>query len=175
MRMFFWNLDKSVRLAHRSEELKNIVFHEQLGSVADRVGRIAQLSKELSKLIKSNTKQVERATNLIKNDLVTEMVKEFPELQGIMGSYYADVQGESAEVCNAIIDHYRPFGPNDKIPTEPVSVTVALADKFDILTGFWAIGEKPTSSKDPFALRRAALGIVSIILEKDWRFPYEKH
>ena len=171
---FFWNLDKSVRLADRSEGLKNIVFHEQLGSVADRVRRITQLSKELSKFIKSNTKQVERATNLIKNDLVTEMVKEFPELQGTMGSYYADVQGESAEVCNAIIDHYRPFGPNDKIPTEPVSVTVALADKFDILTGFWAIGEKPTSSKDPFALRRAALGIVSIILEKDWRIPLRK-
>ena len=171
---FFWNLDKSVRLADRSVELKKIVFHQQLGSVADRVKRITLLSRRLSLFTKSDVKKVERATNLVKNDLVTEMVKEFPELQGIMGSYYADVQGESAEVCNAIVDHYKPFGPNDKIPTEPVSVTVALADKLDILTGFWAIGEKPTSSKDPFALRRAALGIVSIILEKDWRVPLRK-
>ena len=168
---FFWNLDKSVKLADRSEELKNIVFHEQLGSVADRVRRIAKLSKELSKFIKSNAKQVERATNLIKNDLVTEMVKEFPELQGIMGSYYADIQGESAEVCNAIRNHYKPLGPNDEVPNAPVSAIIALADKIDILTSFWNIDEKPTGSKDPYALRRAALGIVSIIIKNNLRIP----
>ena len=168
---FFWNLDFKIPLESRLSDLKNIVFHEKLGTVADRVKRINQLAQILTKFTNADSKSVERSVNLIKNDLVTEMVKEFPELQGVMGSYYAQMQGEDKAVCDAIKDHYKPLGPNDKIPTDPVSITLALAEKFEILTGFWAIGEKPTGSKDPYALRRAALGIVAIILENNLRIP----
>ena len=168
---FFWNLDLKIPLESRLSDLKNVVFHEKLGTVADRVKRINQLAQILTKFTNADSKIVERSVNLIKNDLVTEMVKEFPELQGVMGSYYAQMQGEDKAVCDAIKDHYKPLGPNDKIPTDPVSITLALAEKFEILTGFWAIGEKPTGSKDPYALRRAALGIVAIILENNLRIP----
>ncbi len=168
---FFWNLDLKIPLESRLSDLKNVVFHEKLGTVADRVERINQFAQILTKFTNVDSKIVERSVNLIKNDLVTEMVKEFPELQGVMGSYYAQMQGEDSAVCDAIKDHYKPLGPNDEIPTRPVSITLALAEKFEILAGFWAIGEKPTGSKDPYALRRAALGIVAIILENKLRIP----
>ncbi len=115
--------------------------------------------------------QAARAATLCKADLVTEMVGEFPELQGLMGRYYAQAQGEDAAVAAAIEDHYKPQGPSDRIPTDPVSIAVALADKLDTLVGFWAIDEKPTGSKDPYALRRAALGVIRIMLENELRLP----
>ena len=171
---FFWNQDLNVPLENRLGNLKNVVFHDKLGSVEARVKRIAKLAHELIKFTNAESKLVERTAHLIKNDLVTEMVKEFPELQGVMGSYYAQLQGEDQAVSNAIRDHYKPLGPNDVVPNEPVSITLALAEKFEILAGFWVIGEKPTGSKDPYALRRAALGIVSIILENELRIPLRK-
>ena len=158
-------------LDQRLEKLKalGIVFQEQLGTQGARVERIAALARELAPIVGADPNLAERAAKLAKADLVTEMVGEFPELQGLMGRYYAAAQGEEPSVADAIEDHYKPQGPNDRIPTSPVSVAVALADKLDTLTGFWAIDEKPTGSKDPYALRRAALGVIRILLENGLR------
>lgn len=162
---FFWKTDQGVKLEDRLEKLKNIVFHEKLGTQYERVERIAALSKELAPIVGADPALAERAARLAKADLVTEMVGEFPELQGLMGRYYATLQGENPSVAAAIEEHYKPLGPSDRVPTDPVSVAVALADKIDTLVGFWAIDEKPTGSKDPYALRRAALGVIRLVLD----------
>jgi glycyl-tRNA synthetase beta chain len=162
--------DKSAKpLDQRLEKLERVVFHEKLGTQGERVKRIAALAKELAPKVLADPSLAERAGHLAKADLATEMVGEFPELQGIMGRYYALAQGEEASVADAIADHYKPQGPNDRVPAEPVSIAVALADKLDTLVGFWAIDEKPTGSKDPYALRRAALGVIRIVLENGLR------
>ncbi|GEO13111.1 glycine--tRNA ligase subunit beta [Microvirga aerophila] len=164
---FFWETDQKVKLEDRLEKLKTIVFHEKLGTQYERVERIAALAKELAPIVGADPALAERAARLAKADLVTEMVGEFPELQGLMGRYYAALQGENASVAAAIEEHYKPLGPSDRVPTDPVSVAVALADKIDTLVGFWAIDEKPTGSKDPYALRRAALGVIRLVLENN--------
>jgi glycyl-tRNA synthetase beta chain len=166
---FFWDTDRKTRLEDRLERLKSIVFHEKLGTQYERVERIAALARELAPAVGADPNLAERAARLAKADLVTEMVGEFPELQGLMGRYYASAQGEHPSVAAAIEEHYKPLGPTDRVPTDPVSVAVALADKIDTLVGFWAIDEKPTGSKDPYALRRAALGVIRIILDNDVR------
>jgi glycyl-tRNA synthetase beta chain len=168
---FFWKTDQQVKLEDRLEKLKTIVFHEKLGTQYERVERIAALAKELAPTVGADPELAERAARLAKADLVTEMVGEFPELQGLMGRYYATLQGEHASVAAAVEEHYKPLGPSDRVPTDPVSVAVALADKIDTLVGFWAIDEKPTGSKDPYALRRAALGVIRLVLENNLRFP----
>lgn len=168
---FFWDTDLKTKLVDNLAKLENIVFHEKLGTQSARVTRLEALSAEIAPLIGADVKNVRRAAMLSKADLVSAMVYEFPELQGLMGRYYATAQGEDASVATAIEDHYRPQGPSDFVPTDPVAVSVALADKIDLLAGFWAIDEKPTGSKDPFALRRAALGVVRIILENKLRLP----
>ncbi|MDR3496669.1 MAG: glycine--tRNA ligase subunit beta [Ancalomicrobiaceae bacterium] len=147
----------------------NIVFHEKLGTQGSRVDRIVRLAEEIAPLVGADPALAARAASLAKADLVTEVVGEFPEVQGLMGRRYAEIQGEHPSVATAIEDHYRPQGPSDRVPTDPVAIAVALADKLDTLVGFWAIDEKPTGSKDPFALRRAALGVVRIILENGLR------
>jgi len=147
----------------------NIVFHEKLGTQSERVDRIVALAQDLAPRFGADRGLAGRAALLAKADLVTEMVGEFPELQGLTGRYYASAQGEDPNVATAIEEHYKPQGPNDRIPTAPVSITVALADKLDTLVGFWAINEKPTGSKDPYALRRAALGVIRIVLENQLR------
>jgi glycyl-tRNA synthetase beta chain len=165
-------IDKATKpLDQRLEKLKalNIIFHEKLGTQGERVERIAALARQFAPLVGADASLAERAAHLAKADLVTEMVGEFPELQGLMGRYYALAQGEEPSVADAIEEHYKPQGPSDRVPTLPVSIAVALADKLDTLTGFWAIDEKPTGSKDPFALRRAALGAIRIIIENNIR------
>ncbi|MGE0749424.1 MAG: glycine--tRNA ligase subunit beta [Variibacter sp.] len=166
---FFYETDLKTPLAARVEKLKEIVFHEKLGTQAERVERIARLARELSSIVGADADKAERAARLAKADLVTEMVGEFPELQGLMGKYYALAQGEDEAVARAIEEHYKPVGPSDRVPTDPVSIAVALADKIDTLVGFWAIDEKPTGSKDPYALRRAALGVIRLILDNELR------
>ncbi|MEW6436477.1 MAG: glycine--tRNA ligase subunit beta [Pseudomonadota bacterium] len=166
---FFYETDLHTKLEDRLPRLENIVFHAKLGTQADRVRRLVELARWLAPRVGADPERAARAALLAKTDLVTEMVGEFPELQGLMGQYYARAHAEPAEVAAAIGDHYRPQGPSDQIPTAPVSIAVALADKLDTLTGFFAIDEKPTGSKDPYALRRAALGIIRIILENDLR------
>lgn len=167
---FFWDQDRKETLGSRAPKLKDIVFHAKLGTLDEKMDRVEALASELSKSIKGADKNhVRSAARLAKCDLVAGMVYEFPELQGIMGRYYALNDGESIEVANAIAEHYSPLGPNDACPTAPVSVCVALADKLDTLVGFWGIDEKPTGSKDPFALRRAALGVIRLILENGLR------
>jgi glycyl-tRNA synthetase beta chain len=166
---FFYQTDLKTTLEDRLPSFKNIIFHEKLGSQAERIERIERLAGELAPLVGADVKKAKRAARLCKADLLTEMVGEFPELQGTMGKYYAQAQGEDEAVAHAIEDHYRPKGPDDLVPSEPVSVAVALADKLDALVGFWAIDEKPTGSKDPFALRRAALGIIRIVLDNEIR------
>lgn len=164
---FFWENDLRVAksgMAEWAEGLKAVTFHNKLGSQADRIDRIAALAREIAPLVKADPEQAERAARIAKLDLRSAMVGEFPELQGTMGRYYALEAGEPEAVANAARDHYSPLGPSDAVPTEPVSVAVALADKIDTLTGFWAIDEKPTGSKDPFALRRAALGVIRLVL-----------
>ena len=163
-------------LDQRLEKLKSlgIVFHEKLGTQGERIERIAALARELAPKVGADPNLAERAARLAKADLVSEMVGEFPELQGLMGRYYAAAQGEEPSVADAIEEHYKPQGPNDRIPTTPVSIAVALADKFDTLVGFWAIDEKPTGSKDPYALRRAALGVIRIVLENGIRLSLVK-
>jgi glycyl-tRNA synthetase beta chain len=162
---FFYETDLKTKLEDRLPKFAHIVFHEKLGTQAERIERIVRLAKELSAVVKADPKKAERAALLCKTDLLTEVVGELPELQGLMGKYYAEAQGEDEAVAHACEDHYKPKGPDDLVPADPVSVAVALADKIDILTGFWAIDEKPTGSKDPYALRRAALGIIKILLE----------
>ncbi|MHB2208560.1 glycine--tRNA ligase subunit beta [Methylobacterium sp. CM6257] len=166
---FFWETDKATRLEDRLPKLDSIVFHEKLGTQGERIARIAALAKDLAPLVGADPALAERAARLAKADLVTEMVGEFPELQGLMGRKYAALQGEGESVCAAIEEHYKPLGPSDRVPSDPVSIAVALADKLDTLVGFWAIDEKPTGSKDPFALRRAALGVIRLILDRGLR------
>ena len=168
---FFWETDKGIRLEDRLPKLDSIVFHEKLGTQGERVHRIAALARELAPLVGADPDLAERAARLAKADLITEMVGEFPELQGLMGARYAALASppEHPSVCAAIEEHYKPVGPSDRVPTDPVSVAVALADKLDTLVGFWAIDEKPTGSKDPYALRRAALGVIRHISEREVR------
>ncbi|MHC2001117.1 glycine--tRNA ligase subunit beta [Methylobacterium sp. CM6241] len=161
---FFWETDKAISLEDRLPKLDSIVFHEKLGTQGERVKRIASLARELAPLVGADPDLAERAAHLAKADLVTEMVGEFPELQGLMGRKYAALQGEHPSVAAAVEEHYKPVGPSDRVPSDPVSVAVALADKLDTLVGFWASIERPTGSKDPFALRRAAYGVVKITL-----------
>jgi glycyl-tRNA synthetase beta chain len=166
---FFWEKDKATPLEVMGQKLSTIAFKQELGSLGDKVERVAALSRELAPKVGADPDLAERAARLAKADLVSEMVGEFPELQGVMGRYYARAAGEDARVADAIRDHYKPQGPSDAVPSEPAAVAVALADKLDTLVGFWAIDEKPTGSKDPFALRRAALGVVRIVLENQCR------
>ena len=169
---FFWDQDRKVKLEARVPRLTEIVFHARLGTMAGKVERIAALAAELVPFIPgSDTDLVRSAATLCKADLTSGMVGEFPELQGVIGRYYALAEGEKESVADAIRDHYAPQGPADVCPKAPVSVAVALADKLDSLVGFFAIGEKPTGSKDPFALRRAALGVIRLILENGLRLP----
>jgi glycyl-tRNA synthetase beta chain len=162
---FFWDKDKATPLEEMAKKLSTIAFKAELGSLGDKVERVAALARQLARKVGADPDLAERAARLAKADLVSEMVGEFPELQGVMGRYYALAAGEPAAVADAIRDHYKPQGPSDNVPTDPVGIAVALADKLDTLVGFWAIDEKPTGSKDPFALRRAALGVVRILLE----------
>ncbi len=166
---FFWDQDRKTKLEARVPALEKITFHAKLGTVAEKVTRVQLLAAEIARAIGADSDAASRAALLCKADLVTEVVGEFPEVQGIMGRYYALGQGESAYVANAIADHYKPLGPSDSCPTAPVSVSVALADKIDTLVGFFAIDEKPTGSKDPYALRRAALGVIRLVLENGLR------
>ncbi|SOD96003.1 glycine--tRNA ligase subunit beta [Caenispirillum bisanense] len=166
---FFWDQDRKAKLESRVDRLKDRVFHAQLGTDWDKVSRIRRLAGEIAAHMGADAAQVDRAAELAKADLSTGMVGEFPELQGIMGRYYALGDGEPQAVADAVAEHYSPLGPNDRCPTAPVSVAVALADKIDTLAGFWAIEQKPTGSKDPFALRRAALGVIRLICENNVR------
>ena len=165
---FFWEND--LRVANDGmgpwlDSLSNVTFHNKLGTQKDRIDRIIALSREIAPLVGADVDEVAEAARVAKADLSSEMVYEFPELQGLMGRYYASKAGLSDAVAAAAQDHYSPLGPSDDVPTAPVSVAVALADKLDTLTGFWAIDEKPTGSKDPFALRRAALGVIRLIVD----------
>lgn len=170
---FFWDTDRKVWKEDpefkRLEKFKNVTFHEKLGSQWDRIERIRALAKELRKVTGANEAEVDLAARLCKADLQTEVVGEFPEVQGLMGRKYATILGLPASVAAACEEHYKPVGPTDSVPTDKVSVTVALADKLDTLVGFWAIDEKPTGSKDPYALRRAALGVIRLIVENGVR------
>jgi glycyl-tRNA synthetase beta chain len=163
---FFYETDLKTKLEDRLPKFDGIVFHEKLGTQGERIKRIERLAAEIAPLVGADVEKTKRAAHLAKADLLTEVVGEFPELQGLMGKYYALAQGEDASVAAASEEHYKPQGPNDHVPTDAVSVAVALADKIDTLVGFWAIDEKPTGSKDPYALRRAALGVIRIVLEQ---------
>jgi len=163
---FFYDADLKTKLEDRLPKFDSIVFHEKLGTQGERIKRIEQSAAEMAQLTGADVEKAKRAAHLAKADLLTEVVGEFPELQGLMGKYYALAQGEDVSVAAASEEHYKPQGPNDRVPTDPVSIAVALADKIDTLVGFWAIDEKPTGSKDPYALRRAALGIVRIVIER---------
>ncbi len=165
----FWNEDRRKPLAERLEALKSVIFHAKLGTQFARTERIAALAAQIARATGADTALAARAGLLAKADLVTGMVGEFPELQGTMGGYYATHAGEPAEIAAAIRDHYQPKGPQDRVPAAPVTIAVALADKLDQLAGFFAVGERPTGSGDPFALRRAALGVVRIIRENNLR------
>jgi glycyl-tRNA synthetase beta chain len=168
---FFYETDLKTKLEDRLPKFKQIVFHEKLGTQGERIERIERLAAEIAPLVGADAEKTKRAAHLAKTDLLTEVVGEFPELQGLMGKYYALAQGEDASVAAASEEHYKPQGPADRVPTDPVSVAVALADKIDTLVGFWAIDEKPTGSKDPYALRRAALGLIRLIVENALRLP----
>jgi glycyl-tRNA synthetase beta chain len=166
---FFYETDLKTKLEDRLVKFNDIVFHEKLGTQAKRIERIEKLAAELAPIVGADVEKVKRAARLAKADLLTEVVGEFPELQGLMGKYYALAQGEDASVAAASEEHYKPLGPGDRVPTDPVSIAVALADKLVTLTGFWFHNEKPTSSGDPFALRRATLGVIRLILENQLR------
>ncbi|UWR61333.1 glycine--tRNA ligase subunit beta [Phaeobacter inhibens] len=170
---FFWENDLRTVTEQGFEpwvaKLGNVTFHNKLGTQAARIDRIAALAREIAPVVGADADLAEQAARVAKADLSSEMVYEFPELQGLMGRYYAEAAGLPQDVANACEAHYSPLGPSDDVPSEPVSVAVALADKLDTLTGFWAIDEKPTGSKDPFALRRAALGVIRLVLENDVR------
>ncbi|WP_055048257.1 glycine--tRNA ligase subunit beta [Devosia sp. A16] len=170
---FFYQTDLSLPLEHGLPKLEESVFHAKLGTQFQRVERLVKLSGEIAPKVGANPELAKRAAMLAKADLTTGMVGEFPELQGIMGRYYALAQGEPLAIANAIADHYKPLGPTDLVPGEPVAIAVALADKLDTLKGFWSIDEKPTGSRDPFALRRAALGVIRIVTDNNLRFPLE--
>src|SRR6187455_257779 len=171
---FFYDTDLKTRLEDRLPKFKDIVFHEKLGTQAERIARIVALAGRLAPLVGADVAKTERAAQLCKTDLLTDVVGEFPELQGLMGRYYAEAQGEDEAVAHASEDHYKPKGPDDLVPSDPVSIAVALADKIDTLTGFWKIDEKPTGSKDPYALRRAALGVIRIVLDNSLRLRLTK-
>jgi glycyl-tRNA synthetase beta chain len=166
---FFWDEDLKTGFDAWSQKLSGVTFHAKLGTLAERVDRIAALAREIAPLVGADADQAERAARLAKADLASGMVGEFPELQGVMGGYYARAAGEPDAVADAVRDHYKPQGPADTVPTAPVTVAVALADKLDTLVGFFAIDEKPTGSKDPYALRRAALGVIRLVLENGVR------
>ncbi len=168
---FFYDTDLKIRLEERLPKFEQIVFHEKIGTQAERIARIEALAGELSDIVGADAAKAARAARLCKADLLTEVVGEFPELQGLMGRYYAEAQGEDEAVAHAIEDHYKPKGPDDLVPGDPVAIAVALADKIDTLVGFWSIDEKPTGSKDPYALRRAALGVIRIVIENELRLP----
>jgi glycyl-tRNA synthetase beta chain len=179
---YFWDVDrfydpieksrpKKLDAPERIEKLKTIVFHQKLGSVWDKVKRVRALAKALAPIVGADPVLADRAAVLSKCDLVTEIVGEFPELQGQIGRQLAELQGENKSVCAAIEDHYRPLGPNDRVPSDPVAITLALADKLDSIVGFFGIGDRPTGSSDPYALRRAALGVVRILLDRSIRLP----
>lgn len=176
---FFWENDlrvaQSEGLEAWTERLSNVTFHNQLGSQKARIERIAALARELAPAVGADADLAEQAARVAKADLSSEMVYEFPELQGLMGRYYAQAAGLPAEVAEACEAHYSPLGPSDDVPSAPVSVAVALADKLDTLTGFWAIDEKPTGSKDPYALRRAALGVIRLVLANGLRFSLDRY
>ncbi|MDB5604973.1 MAG: Glycine--tRNA ligase [Bradyrhizobium sp.] len=176
---FFYVTDLKTKLEDRLPKFDQIVFHEKLGTQGERIKRIERLAAEIAPLVGADVEKTKRAAHLAKGDLLTEVVGEFPELQGLMGKYYALAQGEDASVAAASEEHYKPQGPADRVPTDPVSVAVALADKIDTLVGFWAIDEKPTGSKDPYALRRAALGVIRLNLENNLRIElisvFDKH
>ena len=174
---FFWENDLRVAKAGGAdwlERLNTVTFHNKLGSQGDRIARIAALTREIAPKVGADSDLAEQAARWAKADLSSEMVYEFPELQGLMGRYYAEAAGFGEEVAGAAEEHYSPLGPSDDVPTAPVSVAVALADKLDTLTGFWTIDEKPTGSKDPFALRRAALGVIRLVLENELRLPLDR-
>jgi glycyl-tRNA synthetase beta chain len=166
---FFYETDLKTRLEDRLPRFWHIVFHEKLGTQAERIERIEQLAAEIAPIVSADVAKAKRAALLCKADLLTELVGEFPELQGLMGKYLAEAQGEDEAVAHACEDHYKPKGPDDLVPADPVSIAVALADKIDTLVGFWSINEKPTGSKDPYALRRAALGVIRLVLENSIR------
>jgi glycyl-tRNA synthetase beta chain len=166
---FFYETDLKTKLEDRLPKFKSIVFHEKLGTQSERIARIERLAAEIAPLVGADVEKTKRAAKLAKADLLTEVVGEFPELQGLMGKYYALAQGENTSVAAASEEHYKPQGPADRVPSDPVSIAVALADKIDTLVGFWAIDEKPTGSKDPYALRRAALGVIRLIVENELR------
>jgi glycyl-tRNA synthetase beta chain len=167
---FFYDTDLKTKLEERLPKFTQIVFHEKLGTQAERIARIEKLAAEIAPLVGADAEKVKRAAKLCKADLLTEVVGEFPETQGLMGCYYALAQNEDASVAAACEEHYKPQGPGDRVPVDPVSVAVALADKIDTLVGFWVIDEKPTGSKDPYALRRAALGVIRLVLDNALRF-----
>ena len=166
---FFYESDLETRLEDRLAGFEQIIFHEKLGTQAGRIARIEALAGHIAGMIDADIQKAERAARLCKADLLTGVVGEFPELQGLMGKYYAEAQGEDEAVAHACEDHYKPQGPSDLVPADPVSVAVGLADKIDTLVGFWAIDEKPTGSKDPYALRRAALGVLRLLLSNGLR------
>ena len=168
---FFYDTDLKTRLEDRLPKFGGIVFHEKLGTQAERIARMVALAGQLAPIVDADVAKAERAAQLCKADLLTDVVGEFPELQGLMGRYYAEAQNEDEAVAHAIEDHYRPKGPDDLVPGDSVSIAVALAEKIDTLVGFWAINEKPTGSKDPYALRRAALGVIRIVIENELRLP----
>jgi len=173
---FFWENDLQVIASPEGfnswiEKLGAVTFHAKLGTQGERVRRIMKLARKLAPLVDADPDLAERASELAKADLNSAMVYEFPEVQGLMGSIYATRAGEDASVARAIEEHYKPLGPTDDVPSNPVSVAVALADKLDTLVGFWSIDEKPTGSKDPYALRRAALGVIRLVLENEVRLP----
>jgi glycyl-tRNA synthetase beta chain len=171
---FFYETDLKTKLEDRLPKFDSIVFHEKLGTQGDRIKRIEELAAAIAPLVGADVEKAKRAARLAKADLLTEVVGEFPELQGLMGKYYALAQGEDTSVAAASEEHYKPQGPADRVPTDPVSIAVALADKIDTLVGFWAIDEKPTGSKDPYALRRAALGVIRLVLDNKLRIQWLK-
>src|SRR5882757_8482070 len=168
---FFYETDMKTSLEDRLPKFEKIVFHEKLGTQGERIARIERLAAEIAPLVGADVEKTKCAAKLAKADLLTEVVGEFPELQGLMGKYYALAQGEDASVAAASEEHYKPQGPTDRVPTDPVSIAVALADKIQILADFWAIVEMPTGSKDPFALRRAVLKIIRILVESRIKLP----
>jgi glycyl-tRNA synthetase beta chain len=171
---FFLDQDLKVPLEDRIPKLGGIIFHEKLGTQHDRIERMREIARELAPASGADPDLAERAAILAKADLVSDMVGEFPELQGVMGRYYALDQQEDPAVADAVAAQYKPAGPSDDVPREPVAIALALADKFDTLVGFWAIGETPTGSKDPYALRRAALGVIRILVENEIRLPLRR-
>lgn len=166
---FFWDEDQKVGFDAWNDKLTGVTFHAKLGTLAERVDRIAALAREIAPLVGADAAQAEQAARLSKADLASGMVSEFPELQGVMGGYYARLAGYPDAVADAVRDHYKPQGPGDTVPTAPVTVAVAIAEKLDTLVGFFAIDEKPTGSRDPYALRRAALGVIRLVLENSAR------